>query len=78
MVRAIIFGGTSEGRKLCEYCAKHSIPVLYSTATADGARQTEGLPGILSRYGALNGEEMAALIRQSGVPLVIDATHPFA
>ena len=78
MIKAVVFGGTTEGRKLCEICAEHAIPVRYCVVTADGARQAEGLPGVSVHTGRLGADEMTALIRQDSPALVIDATHPYA
>lgn len=75
MCRVLIFGGTTEGRGLAEYCAARGISALSSVATALGA---ELLPeGADVRVGRLDSDGMAALIR-SGFSLVIDATHPYA
>ncbi len=78
MVRAVIFGGTTEGRKLCESCAGHDIPVLYCAATADGARRAEALPNVKIHRGRLGAVEMQALLEKEKPALVVDATHPYA
>lgn len=75
MCRVLIFGGTTEGRELAEYCAARGIPALSSVATGLGA---ELLPeGADVTAGRLDSDGMAALIRR-GFSLVIDATHPYA
>ena len=74
MNRVLIFGGTSEGRRLCEFCAEHQIPAIYCVATEDGARAAAGLSGIDVRIGRLNAADMSGLDAE----LVIDATHPYA
>lgn len=80
MAKAILFGGTTEGRELCEFCAEAAIPVLYCVATADGARAVGGLPdAIVSvRVGRMDGVEMGELLQRHRPELVIDATHPYA
>ena len=78
MIKTVIFGGTTEGRKLCEVCVKYVIPVVYCVATEDGARSVENLPNVSVRVGRLNAAEMAALIEQLKPALVINATHPYA
>lgn len=78
MIRAVVFGGATEGRRICEICAEYEIPVRYCVTTADGARRTEGLPNVRARVGRLGAEEMAALLREDRPALVIDATHPYA
>ena len=78
MIKAVIFGGTTEGRKLCEFCAKNAIPVKYSVATEDGARFVTALPDISISKGRLNAAAMAELFKKDQPLLVIDATHPYA
>lgn len=75
MCKVLIFGGTTEGRELAEYCAARGISALSSVATEMGA---ELLPeGADVRVGRLDSDGMAALIR-SGFSFVADATHPYA
>ena len=78
MIRAVIFGGTTEGRKLCEVCAKYAVPIRYCVATTDGAHPVEALPNVNVRVGRLKAAEMASLIQQDNPVLVMDATHPYA
>ena len=78
MVKAVVFGGTAEGRKLCEVCAEHAIPTRYCVATTDGARPVESLPNVDVHVGRLSAGEMLSLMRQDRPALVIDATHPYA
>ena len=78
MCRVVLFGGTNEGRNLCETCAKHAIPVLYCVATEDGARPVNALPNVDIHVGRLDAAEMAALLEGYAPALVVDATHPYA
>lgn len=78
MTKMLIFGGTTEGRKLLELCAKYAIPAVYCVATEDGARAVESLPNINIRVGRLNAAKMAELMEQLKFTLAIDATHPYA
>jgi precorrin-6x reductase len=75
MSKTVIFGGTTEGRKLCGETAG---PVVYCVATQDGARPVEALPHVDTRVGRLNAAEMAAMLERESPALVIDATHPYA
>ncbi|MDR1687831.1 MAG: precorrin-6A reductase [Clostridiales bacterium] len=74
----IIFGGTSEGRKLCEFCASHNLSVLYFSATADGARCAAHLPNVQTRTGRLDEDMMTDLFVRQKPAFVVDATHPYA
>lgn len=78
MFRAVIFGGTTEGRMICEFCANHAIPIRYCVATADGARPVEALADINIYVGRLSASEMADLLSDDKPLLLIDATHPYA
>ncbi|MCL2461645.1 MAG: precorrin-6A reductase [Defluviitaleaceae bacterium] len=78
MSRAVIFGGTAEGRKLCEACAENAVEIVYCVATNDGARPVESLPRVDIRVGRLNAAGMTSLIEQWEPALAIDATHPYA
>lgn len=75
MCRVLIFGGTTEGREIAEFCAVRGIPALSSVTTELGA---ELLPdGADVTVGRLDINGMAELIRR-GFSLVVDATHPYA
>ncbi len=75
MCNVLIFGGTTEGRELAEFCAARGISALSSVVTGLGA---ELLPeGVPVTVGRLDTDGMEMLIRR-GFSLVIDATHPYA
>ena len=78
MCKAVLFGGTTEGRKLCEICVTHTIPILYCVATEGGARPVNALPCVEVHMGRLDATEMAALLKGCAPALVLDATHPYA
>ena len=78
MNRTVIFGGTTEGRKLCEFCAKHDFSAMYCVATGDGALPVGALPNLDIRVGRLGIDEMTVLLEQNTPSLAIDATHPYA
>ena len=75
MCRLLIFGGTTEGRQLAEFCAENGISANVSVATDYGASL---LPeGINVLCGRLDSEQMIKLIN-GGYSAVVDATHPYA
>ena len=78
MIKVVVFGGTTEGRRLCEFCAEHAVPILYCVATEDGARVVSHLPNISVHIGRLGAGEMAELLSQNAPAHVYDATHPYA
>ncbi|MBO4878225.1 MAG: precorrin-6A reductase [Ruminococcus sp.] len=75
MYRLLIFGGTTEGRLLAEYCGREGISADVSVATDYGASLVP--EGVRVICGRLDAEQMKALIggRYSAV---VDATHPYA
>ena len=75
MRRVLIFGGTTEGRELAEFCAENGVSACVSVATAYGASLLRGVGVFIGR---LTRAEMLKLIDENGFELVVDATHPFA
>lgn len=73
-----IFGGTSEGRRLAEACAKNCLPVVVSVATEYGETVLEEGPYIEVMQGRMDKEQMLEYLKSRDVELVIDATHPYA
>ncbi len=74
----LIFGGTTEGRQLAEFCEKNKIPAYVSAATEYGGsliQQTHFVSVIIGRKSA---DEISAFISGNNITLVLDATHPFA
>ncbi|MCC8060995.1 MAG: precorrin-6A reductase [Clostridiales bacterium] len=86
MTEVLIFGGTTEGRKLALCAVRLGLRVLVSVTSEYGRAVMEdcGEPefkgeGMLRvRCGALDEPEMAALILEETPRLVLDATHPHA
>lgn len=87
-VRAVIFGGTIEGRLLYERCRELGIPVSVHVATQYGRQALTGdeeslkwqeeKPCSAIHTGRLTAPEMEEAIKSAGAELVFDATHPFA
>ena len=76
MDKLLIFGGTTEGRELAEFCVRSGIPAAVSVATAYGAAL---LPdGVEVLCGRLDAAQIGALLNARDFRLVIDATHPYA
>ena len=76
MYRLLIFGGTTEGRRLAEFCAASGIPAAVSVATDYGASLLPQHIEILS--GRRDADGITALLTGSDFTHVIDATHPYA
>lgn len=76
--KILIFGGTSEGRALCEALSASGRPADVCTATPYGGALVEDLPHIRVRSARLSAAEMAGLMAAEGFCTVVDATHPYA
>lgn len=74
----VIFGGTTEGRVLCELCEQHELPALCCVATQEGARAVERLAYVSVSAKRLDEQAMTALLKETSPRLVVDATHPYA
>ncbi len=78
MNKVIIFGGTTEGRRLAEILAKENILCIYCTATEYGKEPIRESACIFLHSGRMNSDEMCELYECERPYAVIDATHPFA
>lgn len=76
MKRTIVFAGTNEGRRICEFLAANKIPVTACVATEYGSWVMPETEYITIREGRLSKDEMDEIIQD--FDLVIDATHPYA
>ncbi len=75
-MKILIFGGTTEGRQLAARVAALGAETAVSVATALGAEELEGIPGLTVLTGRRDAAAMAALA--VGCTLCVDATHPYA
>ena len=73
-----IAGGTTEGRKLAGYAARFQIKAYVSVATTYGASLLPVSPYITVLEGRMDRGEMEEFLREKGITLAIDATHPYA
>ena len=78
MCDILIFGGTTEGRKLAEFCEKEKIPVFVSVATDYGETVLTKSSYIKIIKGRMSVEDMGKFIIQHHIQMIIDATHPYA
>lgn len=76
MSKLLIFGGTTEGRSLAEFCAANAIPADVSSATDQGAALLPEQVGVLR--GRRSADEILELLQTGEYSRVIDATHPYA
>ena len=75
-MRAVVFSGTTEGRRFSKKLASIGAEVTVCVATPLGAEEQGEMAGITVHAGRLQPDAMAALL--AGVDLCVDATHPYA
>lgn len=75
-MKAVIFSGTTEGRKLSLALAAEGADVIVSVASDMGAEEQGTAEGVTVSTGLKDEAEIRQLIR--GADVVIDATHPYA
>lgn len=71
----LIFGGTTEGRKVTAVCEEAGKPFYYSTK---GNSQIIEIVNGIRVTGDMDEEQMLSFCRKKGIRLIIDAAHPFA
>ncbi|MEV6474483.1 cobalt-precorrin-6A reductase [Streptomyces sp. NPDC051657] len=81
-VHVLVLGGTTEARRLAENLAAPApgVPVRFQVTTSLAGRvASPRLPPGDVRVGGFGGPEgLAAWVREHGVDVLVDATHPFA
>lgn len=78
MDRVLIFAGTTEGRELAEYLNRHEVETHVCVATEYGEKLLINGAFLQVHRGRLDAEEMKHLMKEQGISLVIDGTHPYA
>lgn len=78
MKAALIYAGTTEGRRLAERLAREGIAVEACVCTEYGEQVFKGDEGIRIHKGRLSAEEMRELYAKGDYFVVVDCTHPFA
>ena len=78
MSDVIIFGGTTEGRRLAEFCGEHKIQTVVCVVSEYGEMLVPERPSVRVIRRALEKDEMEALFVAEKPSLVLDATHPYA
>lgn len=76
MKKVLVFAGTHEGRKLCEFLAKNDVAVTAVVATDYGFQVLPKLPFLQVLVGRLDHKEIASLIID--YDYLVDATHHYA
>jgi len=72
----VVFAGTNEGRRICEFLSGYGARVTACVATEYGSLVMPALPSLTVQEGRLSSAEIDELI--ADYDYVIDATHPYA
>lgn len=78
MCEILIFGGTTEGRLLGEFCEAQKIPAWLSVVSDYGRDVLGEMKFLQVVQGAMECAQMKEFFALHGIRLVIDATHPYA
>lgn len=78
MCKILIFGGTTEGRLLAEFCEARQIPAVVSVVSGYGKDLIRETSCVRVEAAALDGAEMEKFLRAEHIGLAVDATHPYA
>lgn len=78
MKQVLIFGGTTEGRKLAEALCLAEIPCTVCVATEYGEEVLKKAPGMTVHTGRMDRDEISCFLAAGDYCAVVDATHPFA
>lgn len=78
MCSILIFGGTTEGRELAQFCHRQGIPAYISVATEYGERLLDGSEYVKIITGRKDNAAIGDFLEAHTIHLVIDATHPYA
>ena len=78
MCRILIFGGTTEGRLLAEYCHLQEIEAYVSVVSGYGADLLPESEYLHVLSGRMAGDAMEGFMKRASIRAVFDATHPYA
>lgn len=78
MSEILIFGGTTEGRYLAEFCDRNGISADVSVVSEYGKELLTESACIHVNTEPMDSGKMIQFIRTHGIKLVVDATHPYA
>lgn len=71
----LVFGGTTEGKKVAKFLEKEALPYFYSTKTE--IEFDKGQFGNY-RFGAFSVTELITFCQEKKIDTIIHASHPFA
>lgn len=70
--------GTGEGREILAYINKYTDEIVVSTATQYGYEIYKDFKAKYFNYKPLNEEQFEELVKEFGIKVFVDASHPYA
>ena len=70
--------GTGEGREILSYINKYTDEIVVSTATQYGYEIYKEVKAKHFNYKPLNEEQFSELVKEFGIKVFVDASHPYA
>ena len=70
--------GTGEGREILSYINKYTDEIIVSTATQYGYEIYKDFKAKYFNYKPLNEEQFEELVKEFGIKVFVDASHPYA
>lgn len=74
----LVLGGTTEARELARYLQDEGFPLRLTTVSAYGEQLARRYGVADVQSGALGREDLADLIKEEKIKVVVDAAHPYA
>jgi len=74
----MVIAGTKDAREAAQLLLKRNWPVVATVTTAYGRELLGTLPDVEVLEGKLTKEDMQDLLLERDIPMVLDASHPFA
>ncbi len=73
-----VIAGTEKGRVVTERLLQSGYRVVATTSTSFGSSLISENENLLLRHGALDSSGMENLVKEHGIKLIIDASHPYS
>jgi len=74
----LVIAGTADARQIISELAKLNLRVVATVTSSFGSELMDGCQNVEVCEGKLGAEEMASLIKETGVSCLVDASHPYA
>lgn len=76
--KAVVFAGTTEGRKIAEYLSRSGVDTIACTATGYGGELLEENDHLRVYSGRMDKAQIRVCLGQEQPRITVDATHPYA